>query len=70
MQKAKLYLVSVKDPTLRYEILKYHEETKTATLMGRHGSFEVKGFTKEKVKRDGYTLTKEVPNAEPAGIQA
>jgi len=59
MQKAKLYLVSVKDPSLRYEILKFNATTKTATLQGKRGKFEVKNFTKEKVKRDGYTLAQE-----------
>lgn len=64
MQKERLYLVSVKHPELRYEILHFNATTKTATLTGRHGTFEVKGFTKEKVKRDGYTLERvETQNA-------
>ncbi len=64
MQKQRLFLVSVKNPSLRYEILKFDVATKTATLTGKSGPFQVKGFTKEKVKRDGYTVEKvETPNA-------
>ncbi len=63
MAKAKVYLQSVKRPELKYEILKYDEKTKTATLQGKHGEFEVKPFTKEKVQKDGYTLVKENANA-------
>jgi hypothetical protein len=61
--KEKLFLVCVKQPSLRYEILKFNATNKTATLQGRHGRFEVKGFTKEKVKKDGYTLIRETQNA-------
>lgn len=61
--KEKLYLVSVKFPELRYQILKFNVANKTATLQGRHGKFEVKSFTKEKVKREGYTLVRETQNA-------
>lgn len=63
MTKPKLILVSVKDPTLRYDVLSYNAETKTAVCKGRFGEFDVKPFTKEKITRDGYTLEREKEHA-------
>jgi hypothetical protein len=60
MAKPKLWLVSVKNPSVRFEVLKYNTETQTATLIGSAKvKFEVHPFTKEKITKDGYTLEKE-----------
>jgi hypothetical protein len=57
--KAKVYLVSVQDPNLRYEVVRYNPVTNAATLQGRYGPFEVKPFNKTKIQKDGYRLVKE-----------
>jgi len=57
--KTKVFLVSTKNPALRYEVLAFDAATQTATLQGKLAPFEVKPFTKEKVIADGYTLQKE-----------
>lgn len=69
MPKPKLYLVSVQDPSKRYEVLSFDDHSKTAILRGRYATFEVTPFTKEKVTKDGYKLVTEMPNAKLAGVQ-
>ena len=59
MSKAKVFLVSIKNPDLRYEVLRFDKESNTATLQGQFAEFEVTPFTKEKVLKDGYTLVTE-----------
>ncbi len=61
MPKSKMFLISDKDPALRYEVVKFDAETQTATLSGRYGPFDVTPFTKAKVTKDGYRLVIEEP---------
>jgi len=54
-----VYLQSVKNPELKFEVLKFDPETKTATIKGTYGNFTITPFTKEKVVTDGYKLVSE-----------
>jgi hypothetical protein len=54
-----VYLQSVKNPELKFKVLKFDPATKTATIKGTYGNFEITPFTKEKVVTDGYTLVSE-----------
>lgn len=55
----KAYLQSAKNPDLRFEIVKFDPATKTATLKGKYGHFEMANFSREKVTKEGYTLVTE-----------
>lgn len=59
MAKPRVYLVSLKDPTKRYEVLKFNQATNTATLQGKYAPFEKKPFTKAQITKDGYRLVRE-----------
>lgn len=63
----KAYLQSVKNPELKFLVLKYDAATKTATLQGRAGTFPITPFTPAKVKEDGYILiTEDASESSPA----
>lgn len=53
------FLQSTKNKDVRFEILKFDPETKTATVQGKHGTFTMSPFTKAKVTADGYELVTE-----------
>lgn len=56
MAKARVFLVSTKNPSLRYEVLEFDAATQTATLKGKLTKFTVTPFTKAKVAQDGYVV--------------
>jgi hypothetical protein len=57
--QSRIFLYSVVDPSLRYELLSYNATRKTARLMGKEGEFEMKQFTHEKLQQMGYKLVRE-----------
>jgi hypothetical protein len=55
----KVYVQSLKDPTKRFEVLKFDANTLTATLRGQYAEFQIKPFTKPSLTDKGYKLVKE-----------
>jgi hypothetical protein len=52
----KVFVQSLKDPTKRYEVVKFDEDTKTATLRGQYAEFQIRPFTKKSLADKGYAL--------------
>jgi hypothetical protein len=55
----KLFLVSLKVPSRRFEVVKYDEATQTAICKGQYAPFEIRPFTKAFVTQKGYRLVQE-----------
>lgn len=53
-----VYLENVKNPTVRFEVVAYDKETKTAKLKGEYGAEFSRDVSKESLAKFGYKLVK------------
>jgi hypothetical protein len=57
--RSRIFLLSVVDPALRYEVLSYNGKKKRARLQGKEGEFDMGQFTSERLAQLGYRLVRE-----------
>jgi hypothetical protein len=53
-----VYIESIKNPTIRFEVLEYDKDTKIGKLKGGFGTVITRDISKEELQKRGYKIIK------------